>query len=486
MTISMRHRSILSTLVIYIVGLPLFHSIQSLSQTNKHVPLFHMPVQAMQALLDSPAAVQSFFSSHFEKSFMHVAHSTRTNRPHWMQHYRRFLQSDDLDLILSYNASSSHPTDPLRLNDDLDVLHVADVDGVYAWRPMAVTGSIDSLRAAVRDGAVLHLYDMSSRSRLVTLFEDALRSFWAVPVSTMFSFNPPETILQAKPAPTIHASDLFLVVLRGSAQVSLYDDYFPSPCSHHIENPSIQSMVYEKCRQPPTNIDVDEGDVLYIPRGVAVDIRTTHSPALILQFEVHTHQRLVFHGLLKAIEMTRRSADLLDQAVYMDDELDNDIVGENAQPTWAQIVSTAVLMAAEFTPAMRRFLPITGDVIPLMEDAGLDVGDKVIQNTIKRFSRAAEDALFDPVLEILASDDHNVEGIAQANVISWAKNISLSEVDTKIRARDTFHACVEGIAQSTSAPHDAVTSMSVDWNEHENEEGPHRMRKREISLQRHG
>lgn len=436
---------------------------------------------AMLSLLGSHEIIEALFDSNFERSYMHVSHSGRSDRVSWMHHYRRFLPDGDLDLILSFNVSATSTTSqkPLILYHDIDILRVVEVDGLFRWVPISVKPQLAAFRAAVRDGAVLNMYHMSSRSRLISVFEDALRSFWSVPLSTTFMFHPTLTATQASPAPEIYANDIFLVTLHGVAKAHLYTDCFPFPSQHHVESSHILQTAHDDLAMPQV-IDLYEGDVLYLPRGTGIDIRTTNSMALFIRFEIHTSQRQIVDGILKAVNITARSSKFLgSRATTADDNR------RRSAPKWSQIISTAARMAGEFTPTMRRFLPIQKEVENSIGQTGQMVGIRLIEESLMRFSRAAESKLFDPVMEILASDDDSVYEIASNSVIKWAKRIQELGGEQQNRARRMFRECVEEISLSTSATN-VLYEMSDDWqNNEQSSKRQEQLKIREKNMERH-
>lgn len=436
---------------------------------------------AMLSLLGSHEIIEALFDSNFEHSYMHVSHSGRSDRVSWMHHYRRFLPNGDLDLILSFNVSATSATSqkPLKLHHDIDILRVVEVDDLFRWVPIAVKPQLSALRAAVRDGAVLNMYLMSSRSRHISVFEDALRSFWAVPLSTTFVFHPTLTATQASPAPAMYASDIFLVTLHGAAKAHLYTDYFPFPSQHHVESSHILQAAHDRLPSPQV-INLYEGDVLYLPRGTGIDIRTTNSMALFIRFEIHTSQRQIVDGILKGVNITARSSRFLgSRATIADDNR------KRSAPKWSQIISTAVKMAGEFTPTMRRFLPIQEETEYTIGQTGQMVGIRLIEESLMRFSRAAESTLFDPVMEVLASDDDSVYEIASNAVVKWAKRIQELGGEQRNKARRMFRECVEQISFSTSATN-VLHEMSEDWqNSEQSSIRQEHLKTREKNLERH-
>lgn len=413
---------------------------------------------------------------------MHISHSHRADRLSWMHHYRRFLPHADLDLILTFNTSalSTSSKKPLQLQQDVDILRVIRADGFYTWKPMAVAPHLEEFRAAVRDGSVLNLYHMSSRSRLISNFEDSLRYFWSIPLSTTFLFHPPLTATQPSPAPEISDSDVFLVALHGFAVVSLFADYFPFPSEHHIDSDAINHAAHDNLA-PPQVVNMHEGDVLYVPRGTGVDIRTTNSLALFIRFEIHTCQRQLADGLLHAVNITTRSAKLLeDHATF----LPND-TKERSGPKWNSIISTAVMVAAEFTPPMRRFLPVKGMLDNKFRQIGSITGTQLVKDMLERFSHAAKSTLFDPVVEILASGDEGVRGIASDAVIEWAKTFRKQSHEQQDGARNTFLMCIEQVLRTTNATN-LLNEMFSIWKRGEQSDRRRKQLKyRDWNLDRH-
>lgn len=435
---------------------------------------------AMVSLLGSDEAIEALFDSHFEYSYMHISHSSRSDRLSWMHYYRRFLPDGDLDLVLSFNisATSSSLQKPLQIHRDINVLRVVNVGGFHAWMPIAKNPYLPGIRAAVRDGAVLNLYHMSSRSRLISVFEDALRSFWSVPVSTTFVFHPTLTATQKSPAPEIFDSEIFLVTLHGVAKAHLYTDVFPFPSRHHIDSRTIRQVAHNNLTLSRT-INLHEGDVLYLPRGTGIDVRTSDSMALFIRFEIQTSKRQLMDGILKAVDIATRSGDLLNSPVTAMD------VQELNAPKWSNVILTAVKMAAEFTPAMRRFLPVQGETSNIVERTGQMVGIQLIQDSLMRFTHAGESALFDPVIEILVSNEESVREVASVAVVEWAKEIGKQGREQQYRAKDIFQRCIRAVSHSTSATV-VFREMSMDWQNVEKcKERQKQLRLRELNLERH-
>lgn len=436
---------------------------------------------AMETLLGSRDDILTFFESHFEHAHMFIPHSTRPNRKVWIHHYRRFLPNGDLDLLLIHNVSITSEGNiiPLQLQKDVDVQRVALIDGINIWKPISISPHLHRIRSAVRDGAILRVYHMSSRSRRVSIFEDGLRTFWTVSVSTSFLFHPPQTVTHPFPAPIIDANDIFLVSLHGDSSIHLYHDYFPSPSLHHVDSIAIHQAAQEHLPSPKI-IHMDEGDVLYIPRGMAVDIRTTESMALFISFEIHTHERQVVDGISYAVNITSRTSNLLQHTAT---DASSDMTSPS--PTWHDVILTAIRMAAEFTPEMRRFLPTNGILKDIMLETG-SISTQLIVDAIGRFSRAAGSALFDPVVEILVDEKEGIEGIASDEVVQWAKDILKQGKQLRYRMKNVFHACIEEVAHSTGVSEDVMLGLSAEWNEIE--KSPQRrefLKRREIFLAKH-
>lgn len=469
---------------------------------TKATPTAKPTPNAMKAMFETDEAIENFFQHRFERSIMHLSHSDREDRPAWMQFYRRFIPSDGIDAVMKSNTSVTDISLPLQLHDDVNVMRVGvrtkmtispstssqtgketkpTEKELFAWMPVSLPVNVDALQASVSDGSVLNLYGMSFRLHDVATFVDSLRAFWAVPVSATFSFHPPGTASMPSPAPGISASDLFIISLDGVASVQTIDGFFPYPQSHHVDSVSVRKSAMESLLYPSSSEGsskqssksnrtwtLDEGDVLYIPRGTAYDIRTKASLAVFLYVHVHTEHRLIYHGLEQAIDIARRTSEILDYPLPSSTS-ENKNAESKQQPTLADFVVTAVRMAAEFTPAMRRFLPITGEAMSVMDEVGVEVGESLVRDALGRFSRAATSALFDPIMDLLSSDDASdngaVSAFASPEIISWAKRVHTNRDELLEKAKETFTASIKDISEMTVSPSDVVMSISLDWHD---------------------
>lgn len=436
--------------------------------------------------------MEQFFEDHFEKTPMYISNSERNrpNRLRWMEYYRRFLPSGDLDKILSHNISFLNSSLPLQLHHDIDVLRVAkynDKPKQFIWRPISIAVQLDALRAAVRDRSLLQLYEMSYRSRFVASFIDSLRTFWMVPTSALLSFHPPGTIHHPLPAPSISASELFVICIEGTASAFTKDEFFEFPLPYHVNSESIHSASMRNDNgNTQKNWTMHEGDVLYIPRGSSYDIRTPASSlAIFLYVHVHTEDRLIFHAIEQSIHMTRTRFD----NNFINTKLDS---SSHHNTTWADLLMTSVRMAAEFNPAMRRFLPLDGKVRDVMDETGLGVGETLLQDALGRFSRAASNALFDPLLDVLMSseDDSSSSSIASQEIVSWARSLKASankKHDSLYIAKMQYQASVEEVFKRSAAePTDISESMILDWSDVEQSKWKELIDKREQFLALHG
>lgn len=447
---------------------------------------------AMETLFYSTTQMEQFFEDHFEKTPMYISNSERNrpNRLRWMEYYRRFLPSGDLDKILSHNISFLNSSLPLQLHHDIDVLRVAkynDKPKQFIWRPISIAVQLDVLRAAVRDGSLLQLYEMSYRSRFVAAFIDSLRNFWMVPTSALLSFHPPGTIHHPLPAPSISASELFIICIEGTASAFTRDDFFEFPLPYHVNSESIHSASTRNDNDnTQKNWTMHEGDVLYIPRGSSYDIRTPASSlAIFLYVHIHTEHRLIFHAIEQSIHMTRTRFD----NNFINMKLDST---SHHNATWADLLMSSVRIAAEFNPAMRRFLPLGGEVRDVMDETGLGVGETLLQDALGRFSRAASTALFDPLLDVLMSseDDGSSFPITSQEIVLWARSLKASsnQNDKSLHtAKIQYQASVEEVFKTSAAEPTVISeSMIVDWSDVGQSKWKEFIDKREQFLALHG
>lgn len=464
------------------------------------------PPSSLPDLLGGLDAVNDFFATTFERAHQHVRESSREDRRDWQQIYRRFVPLNDVDALLLRNASATRPGRPLALHEDVDLLRPGlSENGVWTRQivntlfPSAkgtARSAVDmaSVHQAFRDGFEVVLHVMHHRSRALADLVDGLSAFWLVEVTSSLHLSPPRASKDtAKHAPQLYAADVFLIQLDGQQTVRLFPELFPYPAARHVADPDVQAAVQDALQEHkgPDTLVMVPGDVVYVPRGTGVDTVPTGPLSLHVALEIATHTSSLDNGIRAALDAVREP--MPDNPLYALLESDTALPGHAA--AWIDLLRAAVRVAAEFTPQLRRFLPLGAAVSEAIEDADGASVPELVAEQVQRFAAAAEDALFAPVIEVLAERgdaEERVRLVASEDVISWAKRI-LSEAESGEEGQDpmrlaerTFKVCVKALAESRQAPFDGVTSLQLEALESERVQRPRRLRVRDEALKRHG
>lgn len=461
---------------------------------------------SLRDLLGGLDAVHNFFSTSFERAHLHVRESSREDRRDWQHIYRRFVLLNDVDALLSRNASALRPGNPLALHEDVDLIRPGqDESGVWTRQsvdtlfPSAkgpTRNAIDmaSVHQAFRDGFELVLHAMHHRSQALADLVDGLSAFWLVQVTASLHLSPPRASKYAdKHAPQIYAGDVFLVQLDGQQSVRLFPDLFPFPAARHLADLDVQAVVQDTLQEHkgPDTLVMEPGDVLYVPRGSGVDALPTGPLSLHVALEVATHTSSLDDGIRAALDAVREP--MPDNPLYAPLEEDTALPGHAA--AWIDLLHASVRVAAEFTPQLRRFLPLGSVVSEVIEDAGGASVVEMVAEQVQRFAAAATDALFAPVVEVLAERgdaEERVRLLASESVIEWTRRL-VSETTSDEERQDAmqqseriFKVCVKALEESRQAPFDGVTSLQLEALESERVERPRLLRVRDEALKWHG
>lgn len=148
--------------------------------------------------------------------------------------------------------------------------------------------------------------------------------------------------------------------------------------------------------------------------------------------------------------------------------------------------------AAEFTPELRRFLPLGEVVGAAAEDAGGDSVADMVADHVRRLAEAARDASFEPVVELLAEHEHgeNLRIVASDDVIQGARGLVRESGSGGVgrrereRAEEVFKLCVGALAKSTVAAYGGVTSLQLEVLEAKHGSRRRRIELRDDSLKR--
>lgn len=492
----------------YMLVLTLF--VATVSQTSQALEddISFVP-NVMTDLLGGEDNVADFFESHFEYKPFHVDDSARHNRKAWMKSYRRFVRDEDVDALILKNSSAINPLGPLQIGHDIDLLRIADVGGGVWGRqrlaslfspqePPNLSVELAKVHTAFKeDGFEFVMHRMESRSVAVRSYVDRLRDFWMVDASARLCFIPSNTAKVPRRAPVYFADDIFIVQLDGELTVHLYKDHFPYPSRHHETDFQARQSAYialgkrHPKHEEPLDIKLDEGDTLYVPRGFGMDARTNVQISLHMIFAVATHSMTIKDGILAALNSIP-GEDAYGQTTPLDSALSEDENEAGGKSTWLDLLQTAVHVASEFTPDLRRFLHVGSAVGSAVEDIGGLSAPKIIEEQVRRFSKAAQEAMFEPMLELLEEDDPNLIHVATEDVIAWARQLAAAAksktegLRRRIQAEKMFQHCMQSVQKSQTDGSNVFTQIVLDHYKREHAEFESRVRRQEISLTRHG
>ncbi|CAN8064324.1 unnamed protein product [Agarophyton chilense] len=401
----------------------------------------------MQMLLNDEDTFETFFSHNFERYALHVDDSYRSNRVAWMHMHRRFILNHDIDNLLNTSSQVSS----LSIPTDLELTRYNSSTFVLETFPPGNAPHLTTLQNAFRDGFELVLHRMQMRSAAIARFADSMSAFWHVSVEASLHFcppSPPTKHVRDPRAATLRSGDLFIVVLDGEMVASVHEAAHEFPLSSETGLNS-HSILASLQNPSPRTISLDEGDVLYVPRGSAFHIEGRNSPALYLAFHVRTDEvsaTMVLRSMLAAAQ--KRSEGPLDRFAA-------------PQLEWSEIVDRSMSVAHDLIPPMRRFFPLSGAIIDAFEDAGKPVGQEVAVSVLQKFVVSAVNAFFDPFIEVIKDGDVAVD----ESLLKWAKSISRQNQQSASyrQAREMFKLCLDWFGRQTDAPSDGISQLTLDW-----------------------
>lgn len=460
---------------------------------------------SLSDLLGGLDSLDDFFATTFERTHLHIRETKREDRTAWQQLYRRFIPLNDVDALLLRNLSVSLPHSPLRLHHDLELVRPAQdehrmwtrqhIDTLFPHAKGDSRFAIDlpGVHRAFRDGFELILKHVHHRSEKLANLVDGLAHFWLVDVTASLHLAPPRP--SKKPAyhvPQVFAEDVFLVQLDGEQQVHVFEHLFPYPAPRHIDHPDVQAAVRDalKSHGTPVTIVLEPGDMLYVPRGTAIDTVPMNPLSLHVSINIATHTSTVDRGIRAVFDAVRDP--FPDNPLYAQVETNPSKPGYDA--VWIDLLHAAVNVAAEFTPQLRRFLPLGPAVSEAIEDAGSSSVTDLVDEQVRRFTAAASDALFGPLIEVLTENDESEESlrlVASTSVILWARNLVKESENTEEgsnamrRAERMFKLCVQTVAESSQAPFDGLASLQLEVLERERVERPKRLERAHSILRQH-
>lgn len=152
-----------------------------------------------------------------------------------------------------------------------------------------------------------------------------MRVFWGVETSAALHFTPPSTRKVADSAtPELYAGDVFVVQLEGVLEADLYEFMFPFPAERHLSDAEVLRSARDTARDTaPRKFTLAEGDVLYVPRGCSIDMRTTKQFSLHVILTISTHLHTLDMGIASGVRALRMpdAHNLLDEGLGDDHDL---------------------------------------------------------------------------------------------------------------------------------------------------------------------
>lgn len=298
--------------------------------------------------------------------------SAREDRATWTRIRRLWLPREDLDSVLSHNASAFTRDEPLSLGFDVDLERRAPSSQTGIPRTQRIEkhcvhcGIEFNLRAAhdaFHEGFGLRLYHLDRRILDVAIAAQHLRRAWHATVAATLVFNPPGFLRSDDEEIGTHK---FWVQLDG------------------------EQSVYEMMH--PNDYELTEGDVLYLPPGVKMS-------------RAGKHKKLSLHIEFALYDIPTR-AEAIAAAInaYRDPELDSALPGAQGAFTWRHLLLEALRVAWNVTEELQLPLPLGPRAAALLRDStGLDPA-QTLAHEMARFGIAARRGkLLWPVLEELSS-----------------------------------------------------------------------------------
>jgi hypothetical protein len=480
----------------------------------------------MYQLLAGPDNLAPFFETSFSQSPHLVLDSSRPDRASWTRKHRTFLRHENVDALLAANASSLGG--PLRLGHDVLLLRIArehagfwgrsriasfypgadDADRAAAYQadasapnggagviaPHGAAGGPDvvdhqKVHDAFADGFELVVRSMQVRSPAVHELTDALATFWMVPVTADLHFMPNELRKLRNAAPVFSAEDLFIVQLDGEQTVYVYADAVEAPTARHAADDDVRARVAGDLDgvEPAATFKLVEGDVLYIPRGYAFDARTAKKISLHLTVHVETHKCTAADAVVALIDTIARSDDTVDNPLRAA-LASGTVAAESSStlpPTYADLLREAVRVSSELAPELRSYFHASEPVAEAVDEADGATPEAALIRHADMFTTAADEALFDPLMQYLSDDA--VDGGGQLG--EWARSLRKGQ-DADVgfdKASRMFQRCLLHLRKhGKSAVTDARERMI---SEHVSKQGnvrPGIISKTEAALVRHG
>lgn len=334
------------------------------------------------------------------------------------------------------------------------------------------------MHQAFKDGFAIRVYHMHMRTKALAQLVDALHSFWMVSVTAEVEMTPGAAVPHAGEL-RVFADDCFFVQLEGKQRVLLYEGLFPFPARHHLRDEQVMSGIRGGVKETEEKVvELEEGGVLYIPAGCGVRLQAGGLVSLHVVVKVGVGESVVADGIVAAIRAVKEP--------YLDNPLDELLVtsdGVEYLATWEDVVVGCVRIAAELVPEMRRFLPVGMKVWEVMEEVEEIGTEELAVEEVRRFARAAQEALFEPVLGVLVGEE-GVDTLVKKEVVEWAR--SVVEDGKMGKMVEWFKLCVGVVAKREENAQNGIKELHLNLYDKEGALRAGRIGWRDRVLARHG
>jgi ribosomal protein L16 Arg81 hydroxylase len=333
------------------------------------------------ARLISPLEVDEFFRTRWQKDFLYIGREAR-------DHYNDLLHPDELDTYFQAGNLSPHFLRVVKDGRDCELDDWTVVEQRRLTDPYRVV-LVEKLFRLYGDGASILINAAQRAIPSLAAFCSALEHELQTRIQANVYVTPPRA--QAF-APHYDPHDVFILQIKGAKRWHLYDNAGELPVSAE----PLPTLFFEE-NEPKQIVDLNEGELLYLPRGVVHFASTGDTSSI--HVTISLMSRYWFHLLEELAEIAK-----------------NDPHFRRAIPHGLSSEHDKAMFAAEFT---QRLTDLIGTVqVPalLSRSRARFVTDQSIE-TRGRFSDllAIEELTLDSVLSrrvgihyLLEEDDKNL------------------------------------------------------------------------------
>ncbi len=236
------------------------------------------------ARLIDPCPLETFLSDHWDKKPLHVKRRDRG-------YFRALFSADELDDLLS-NYGSANEFSVRLVKKDGKPANVAF--------PAGTPPCLSEIHAAYREGYTLNVNEMATHHSAIRRMTHAvLRDIGARPRANLYLTPPGSRAFDLH----FDTHDVFILQLGGAKEWRVFEAIEESPTAANFDGSSVPR---EAVGAPLVDTTLEEGDLLYVPRGFVHEAYTDsrHSIHITLGVRMGTYLDLLEH-LVKRIGRSR-------------------------------------------------------------------------------------------------------------------------------------------------------------------------------------